>query len=277
MRIMCSLPATVSLAWFVVSCMAAGGAPTAAPPATLRVGVVQMALGPTLAENRDRIDGVPCSAMICADRWLRGIEEIPIQQGAQISFELSCNFASEWVAPLEWYWYVPRAMRNNVWVIFANTGNRLSGVSDTADPRQLRHGHSAIIAPDGRIAAAARHDTETVVVGTEHEGDGGRRNSAFVLGPKGAVLTRYDQLSAVAPFKLGVSPRQMWFRVKGVPAVVTIGRDALWSELAELAAVAGAQIHVHLDHDASSSPDASLRRLQVWSNMASFQTFTAPE
>jgi len=28
-----------------------------------------------------------------------GVEEIPIQQGAQISFELSCNFASEWVAP----------------------------------------------------------------------------------------------------------------------------------------------------------------------------------
>ena len=32
------------------------------------------------------IDGIPCSAMICADRWLRGIEEIPIQQGAQVSF-----------------------------------------------------------------------------------------------------------------------------------------------------------------------------------------------
>jgi len=480
---MCSLPATVSLAWFVVSCMAAGGTTTGAPPATLRVGVVQMALGPTIADNRDRIvsriaetcalgarvvvfpegalrgsdgddvaaveaavaairqaarehrvyvvcgissyrpkakrntnwmfvadpegreifrydklydqhsapmpgvfhiEGIPCSTMICADRWLRGIEEIPIQQGAQISFELSCNFASEWVAPLEWYWYVPRAMRNNAWVIFANTGNRLSGVSDTDDPRQLRHGHSAIIAPDGRIAAAARHDTETVVVadldlneatrgetlvraghpafepfwkagmklqeghavdapslrqftsaeteitlaaaqvtgdveamvamigeahakgadliafperaisetsltrlqvaarehrvtvvvGMEHEAEGGHRNSAFVLGPEGAVLTRYDQLSAAAPLKPGVSPKAMWFRVKGVPAVVTIGRDALWSELAELAAVAGAQIHVHLDHDASSSPDASLRRLQVWSNMASFQTFT---
>ena len=43
------------------------------------------------------IDGIPCGAMICADRWLRGIEEIPIQRGVQVSFELSCNFASEWV------------------------------------------------------------------------------------------------------------------------------------------------------------------------------------
>jgi hypothetical protein len=103
--------------------------------------------------------------MICADRWLRGVEEVPIQQGAQISFELSCDFASEWVAPFQWYWYVPRALRNNVWVVFANTGNKVAGVPD--DPsagRELRHGHSAIIAPDGRIAAAARDDTETIVV-----------------------------------------------------------------------------------------------------------------
>lgn len=48
------------------------------------------------------IDGIPCSAMICADRWLRGVEEIPIQAGAQISFELSCNMASEWVPEFGW-------------------------------------------------------------------------------------------------------------------------------------------------------------------------------
>ncbi|HXJ00487.1 MAG TPA: carbon-nitrogen hydrolase family protein [Micropepsaceae bacterium] len=99
-----------------------------------------------------RIDGIPCGTIICADRWLRGVEEIPIQQGAQISFELSCNFASEWVGPYGWYWYVPRALRNNVWVVFANTGNKVSGVSDDpAAPRELRHGHSAIVAPDGHM------------------------------------------------------------------------------------------------------------------------------
>jgi len=332
------------------------------------------------------IDGIPCNAMICADRWLRGVEEIPIQQGARISFELSCNFASEWVAPFQWYWYVPRALRNNVWVVFANTGNRVSGVpDDPSAPRELRHGHSAIIAPDGRITAAARDDAEaivvaeldvnratraeakaratdpvlgpfwqagirlhegrpvdappltpqrcketdialaaaqvtgdfsdlepmiglasakhadlvvfperavaedaihqlqaaarehqiTVVVGMEHHAGVRRRNSAFVIGPDGSVLTRYDQLSATSPYESGDDPAAMWFRVKGVPAVVTIGRDRLWSELSELAAVAGAQIHVHLDHDPASDPEESLCRLQVWSNMASFQTFSA--
>jgi hypothetical protein len=65
----------------------------------------------------------------------------------------------------------------------------------------------------------------------------------------------------------------MWFQVKGVPAVVTIGRDALWTELAELSSVVGAQLYVHLDHD--DAPGGRLRRLQLWSNMASFKTFTA--
>ena len=331
------------------------------------------------------LDGIPCSTIICADRWLRGIEEIPIQQGARISFELSCNFASEWVPPLGWYWYVPRALRNNVWVVFANTGNKVSGVSDDpATPRELRHGHSAVIAPDGQIAAAARGDVEaivmadldpsqatrataltraahpalrefwesgvrlqsgqelnapplrpqvfaetditvavaqvtddvaamermlrqasakkadvvvfparaiattalerfqaaarehriTVVIGSEQRVDGHRYNSAFVIGPDGSVVTRYDQLSATTPFDSGEKPSSMWFRVKGVPAVVTLGEDALWTELAELAAVAGAQIHVHLDHDSATDPDSVLRRLQVWSNLASFQTFS---
>jgi len=332
------------------------------------------------------IDGIPCNAMICADRWLRGVEEIPIQLGAQISFELSRNYAAEWVAPFGWYWYVPRAMRNNVWVVFANAGNKVSGVSDNpSEPHELRHGHSAIIAPEGRIVTAARGDTETivvadldislatraeararagssvlgpfweagmklhsgqtvvapplkplksahtditlaaaqvtgdfsdlepmigqaraknadvvvfperavaesalerlqaaarqhritVVVGMEHRRNGMRRNSAFVIGADGSVLTRYDQLSAASPFQPGANPAAMWFRVKGVPAVVTVGRDALWTELAELAAVAGAQIHVHLDHDPVTDQDAALRRLQVLSNVASFQTFTA--
>ncbi len=32
---------------------------------------------------------------LCADRWLRGVEEVPVQKYAQISFEPSCNFAEE--------------------------------------------------------------------------------------------------------------------------------------------------------------------------------------
>jgi hypothetical protein len=97
----------------------------------------------------------------------------------------------------------------------------------------------------------------------------GKRNSAFVIGPDGAVLTRYDQLAAGASFEPGMNPASMWFRVRGVPAVVTIGRDGLWSEIAELAAVAGAQVHIHITNEPPSE-----RLLQVWSNLASFLTFS---
>ncbi|MDO8544089.1 MAG: nitrilase-related carbon-nitrogen hydrolase [Opitutaceae bacterium] len=330
------------------------------------------------------IDGVQCGAIICADRWLRSVEEIPVQQGAKISFELSCNSSVEWVPPFGWYWYVPRAVRNNVWVVFANTANFVSGVP-TYPGAVLRHGHSAIIAPDGRLVASSADDVATIVMteidvneatraealarsthpalrefwnaglklhagepvtalrvapisikptevtlavaqvtgdvaaikakigeasarradvvvfparaipyaalgslqdaarahritvvfGAEYRGDAAApRNSAFVIGPDGTLLTRYDQLSAASPFEPGTNAASMWFRVKGVPAVVTIGRDGLWNELAELAAAAGAQIHVHLDHERSGGPSAKLRR-QVWANLASFLTLTA--
>lgn len=332
------------------------------------------------------IDGVPCSGMICADRWLRGVEEIPVQQGARVTFELSNNYACEWVAPFGWYWNVPRALRNNVWVVMANSGNTVAGRPDESpEGIQLRHGHSAIIAPNGRIVAsgeeastvvmagidvaeatgqmaaarathlvlrefweagvklqrgeqvpapplarlespeteitlavaqltgdvgkmtaairearqrradvivfparsiastalellqaAARENGITVVFGAEYSEDGSApANSAFVIGPDGALLTRYDQLSAPPPFRAGTNPRAMWFRVKGVAAVVTIGRDALWTELSELAAVAGAQIHLHLDHDSDATAAAALRRQQIWSNLASYLTFSA--
>jgi hypothetical protein len=56
---------------------------------------------------------------------------------------------------------------------------------------------------------------------------------------------------------------------------VTIGRDALWSEIAEMAAWRGAQIHLHLAYNRDTSPEADLLRNQLWVNLASFRTFTA--
>lgn len=331
------------------------------------------------------IDSVPCSGIICADRWLRGIEEIPIQMGSKISFELSNNFAVEWVDPLQWYWYVPRAMRNNVWVVFANSGidNYTWPYTPTDDHG---HGHSAVIAPDGSFAARvednnetilmadidvskasrkealarsthpalkdyweagmklqmgqvikapsitpfhsekvditvavaqvinditsiremvrkakdenadliafparsvsgekdleevrsmAREEEITVVVGMESRDMAMVWNSAFVIGPDGTVLTRYDQLSADGRFQPGTDAASMWFSIKGVPAIVTIGRDALWTEISELAAVSGAQLHVHLENVPCTSKESDLKRLQVWSTMATFRTFTA--
>src|SRR5262249_55094988 len=96
-------------------------------------------------------------------------------------------------------------------------------------------------------------------------------------GPDGTLLTRYAQLVVDRPalFSAAASTRPMWFAVKGVPCVVTIGGDALWSEIAEMAAWRGAEIHLHLAYDRDTSSAGAVRRNQLWANLASFRTFTA--
>lgn len=347
------------------------------------------------------IDRVPCAAIICADRWIRSVEDLPAVAGAKILFECSNNFANEWIADLGWYWYVPRALRNDVYVVFANTAR-----ANRAETR-TGHGHSAVIGPDGKVITAAGEESDTLLVakldpaqatgaqakarrnhplfksfwdvglaildgkrvldvphqaltspavelklaaaqmmcarnrednlarietmiraakeqaadvvifpelavtGTHaadiasvtpqelerardrirqaarksqmyvacgmpwHE-NGQCYNCALVIGPDGKVLTRYAQIVVDRGiFTPGTSTRAMWFDIKGIPAVVTIGGDALWSEIAELAALRGAQVHLHLAYGADVSASGRLRRKQLWANLASFRTFTA--
>jgi predicted amidohydrolase len=342
------------------------------------------------------IEGVRCATSICADRWVRAIEELPAMDGAQVLIECSNNFANEWLPELEWFWYVPRALRNGCYVLLVNSARKgeLAG-----------HGHSAVIAPDGGIVAALAGEVDRLLVcdldptratlraarrrrehplfrefwelgvrmlhgervppvgdrivgspevavtvaaaqmeirssveanlarmmelvgAAKHRGadlvvfpelaltgrnarvtvedldaavarmqdaareagicvvfgmptltPAGRHDSGVVLGPDGALLTRYDGLvvDEGGPFGPGASAAAMWFEVRGVPAVVTVGGDVLWNEIAELAAIGGAQIHCHLANDAGGGGRAAdrLRRDQLWVNLASYRTIT---
>lgn len=348
------------------------------------------------------IDGVPCAAALCADRWIRSVEDLPAIAGAKILFECSNNYANEWLRELGHYWYVPRAIRNSTFVVFANTA------AEDRGQKTPGHGHSAVIRPDGKIIAAAEEESdrllvteldltqatnaeatlrrahpalgsfwetgvamrsgqkvpepefkpllsgkgpikiaaaqmgcsrsieenvdriveltreaaangadvvvfpELAVTGAQDEDliaaketdlraalhriqaaaaeskihvvvglpgyDSGRRfNTAVVIGPKGELLTRYAQLAVdrAGLFSAGTSTRTMWFEIKNVPCVVTIGHDALWSELAEMAAWRGAQVHLHLSYANDQTPLAATQRQQRWANIASFRTFTA--
>jgi hypothetical protein len=60
-------------------------------------------------------------------------------------------------------------------------------------------------------------------------------NSAFVIGSGGGAHPLRSTLGLGA-ICLRTNLHAMSFLVKGVPAVVTVGRDGLWSELSELAA-----------------------------------------
>jgi predicted amidohydrolase len=349
------------------------------------------------------VDGIPCCAMICADRWLRGCEELPVTLGAKILIDCSANARKEWIPEFAWYLPVTRALRNNVFSIFCNMGEHPNPGTD-----EPRHGHSAIIHPDGTFTAAAddagdqmlvatldlskAHGSEarrrhnhpvfkpywdlgrrilqgesasisrpepyvspqveitiaaaqmacsrdvtanlermagligeaaasradvvafpelavtgamasditgvdatvlrealtriqaqaercriTVVFGMPHVEGATRKNSAFVAGPDGTLLTRYDQMVVDRRnlFEEGADAKSMWFKVKEVPAIVTIGSDARWNEMGELAAVRGAQLLFNLSYDEDVSEAATLRRTQFWVQLASFCTFSA--
>jgi predicted amidohydrolase len=358
----------------------------------------------TKAPGIFKIDGVPCAAAICADRWIRSVEELPVMAGAKVLIECSNNFDNEWIDDLGWYWYIPRALRNDVYVVFSNT----SADSYQRPYRIPGHGHSAVIAPDGSLLAAAAGESDRMLVteldlskatGEEafrrrnhplfkpfwetgvamldgqpattsnqrplhsperelkiaaaqiacsrqidenvakiveaihaasaeqadivvfpelavtgaleadilhaaqaelepalaticraareakihvvcglpwQEGEQ-RYNSAAVIDPQGKLLTRYDQVVVDRPdlFATGLSTKAMWFELHGVPTVVTIGKDAAWSEIAEMAALRGAQVHLHLAYDPDRTAEGQLHRQQEWVNLASFNTFTA--
>jgi predicted amidohydrolase len=127
------------------------------------------------------------------------------------------------------------------------------------------------------LQTAASAEKMYVVFGVPFHEKGRCHNGAFVVSPEGKVLNRYAQLVVDRPelFAPGMSTKSLWFEIKGVPAVVTVGRDALWNEIAELAAVRGAQVHLHLGYDPDTSEAGTLRRRQLWVNLASFHTFTA--
>ena len=50
----------------------------------------------------------------------------------------------------------------------------------------------------------------------------------------------------------------MWFDLKGVPAIVTIGEDANWIEIGDLAACRGMSLHFHLTNERDASADAAI-------------------
>ncbi|MCS7239555.1 MAG: hypothetical protein NZ899_15010 [Thermoguttaceae bacterium] len=325
------------------------------------------------------VDGVPASGIICADRWLRTIEELPLYRGAKISFELSANFAEEWIPPLQWCWYVPRALRNQVWVVFCNSAANVDCPG---------HGHSAVISPQGEIVAAMPDNREGILwaqIKPEQATAGGlelRANhpvlkhfweaglqlydqkpdalgprqipqagapvdvtlvvaqvtgslaemeqvltqaaqagadlvafpsgaaairflptlcelsrkyrtalalgiaqnpedpqadispEAIVIGPDGTILTRHHRLAQYDAWSSAKDLKSLTFRLNNVRGLILLEDDIRWTEVIEVAAVAGVQILIHVDHRQSTDTDR-LQYLQERSVAASFGMFSA--
>jgi len=99
-----------------------------------------------------------------------------------------------------------------------------------------------------------------VIVGMPYFAEGHRRNCAFVIADDGAIKTQYTQLTAGGDelFTPGTETKAMWFELKGVHSIVTIGDDADMVEIADLAACRGMYLHFHIACETYASADEVL-------------------
>jgi len=119
---------------------------------------------------------------------------------------------------------------------------------------------------DNALAEIRRQADEKdmyVIVGMPYFADGHRQNCAFVIADDGSIQTRYAQLAAggsggPAEFVAGSSAGAMWFELKGVHSIVTIGGDADMVEIADLAASRGMYLHFHITCETYASADKAL-------------------
>jgi predicted amidohydrolase len=103
-----------------------------------------------------------------------------------------------------------------------------------------------------------------VIVGMPAVIGDARYNCAVVIGNDGNVKTRYAQLASnrVHLFQPGHSAKSLWFSLKGVPSIVTVGNDANWVEIGDLAANRGMYLHFHISYESDTSPEHAVLRKQ---------------
>jgi len=96
-----------------------------------------------------------------------------------------------------------------------------------------------------------------VIVGMPYYIDGQMKNCAFVIGDDGSIKTRYEQISTSRSdlFQAGSNIKAMWFELKGVHSIVTIGEDTNFVEISDLAAARGMVLHFHIANEVCSSAE----------------------
>jgi predicted amidohydrolase len=115
-----------------------------------------------------------------------------------------------------------------------------------------------------RIRREARDRRIHVIVGAPRTTEAGRQNCAYVIDDEGAIKTCYAQIATSDDglFQPGKSTKAMWFVLNGVRSIVTIGSDANWIEIPELAAGRGMILHFHLTNEVDHGSDDSVLRRQ---------------
>ena len=92
-----------------------------------------------------KIDGIPCSIIICHDERYPELVRLPVLAGARLIFYVSCESNVKAERKLEPYraQICARAVENNVFIVHANS------------PAMESHGQSRIVRPDGNMIVEA--------------------------------------------------------------------------------------------------------------------------
>jgi len=118
-----------------------------------------------------KVDGVPCSIIICHDERYPELVRLPVLAGAKVIFYISHESDLRSEQKLNPYraQIQARAVENNVFVVHANAPANL----DTTGS----HGQSRIIAPDGNVVQEATIFGEDVVIATLDSSRASRGNA----------------------------------------------------------------------------------------------------
>ena len=103
-----------------------------------------------------RIDGIPCSIIICHDERYPELVRLPVMAGARLVFYVSSESPitnEEKIAPYRAQ-ISARADENDVYIVQANS------------PAMLSHGQSRIIRPDGNIVCEASMFRDEIITAT---------------------------------------------------------------------------------------------------------------
>lgn len=106
-----------------------------------------------------RLDGIPCTAIICHERRYPELVRLPVMMGARIVFHPNAGLDPLAVSKRKRGGRdgaAVRAFENQVYYVFANTVGRQRGNLWSA-------GDSKIVAPDSRILAKAGNERERLV------------------------------------------------------------------------------------------------------------------
>jgi predicted amidohydrolase len=139
-----------------------------------------------------RIDGVPCTAIICHERRYPELVRVPVMMGAQIVFHPNAGLDSLAVSKTKRGGrdgIALRAFENQVFYVFANSvGPQGSGLWSAGD--------SKIVAPDSRVLALANNRDEMLIHARAELLQAGRKYAREALQEPGFLRRHWKSMLA---------------------------------------------------------------------------------